>query len=464
MPTTAQTVLHSLRVGQPMPAFSLASFCQNATSFAAVGSSRVYPAPGLLPPGLTLSSDGTISGTPTTAGATVVRMRAYRGTRDANASWNARRAGAYNSERFDSDVVTERGNGRSVYDTSVKRSGAGSLRQFKNSGESHVAGQGSYASWFWPTRVPQAAVVNPNTGLKQWFANNSGFGAGEEFWIQFAVRPDDNYCRVNWPPDPKIAILDMLPWSVNPNLGMTANNWEIVTTNRAGGIFGYYNSPQGPGWTNFGGTPGGDINYTPAFTQPNRVLNGDNPGLASGGGTAWTAAQQTRAKFGPLYSYHSQSGAPDGRPDPLTATGPGWAVDQWHTVLLHVKNGAGSVSASEDVGGMLAWDTRGQLDVYIAHDGQDYVPVFSRAIRPHVTRATAPHYDRSGTLTNAQDTTWSGLLFTNLVYENALAGLPATNMWIDELICSPTPIPAPDFDGTGNYRTSDVLVTFKVSA
>lgn len=459
--TAFQTQALALQVGVPITPINLAAYCPLGTTFGIVGSSRVYPAAGLLPPGLTMSSAGVISGTPTTAGVTVCRARAYRGTRDPDGSWNARRAGAYNSERFDTDIVTERQNARSAYDTAVKRSGVASLRQFKNAGDSHQAG--AYAGWFWPTRAPQPAIPNPNTGIRNVFASNAGFAAGEEFWVQFSVRPDDNYCRVNWPPDPKIAILDMLPWATNLNLGPTANDWEIVTTQRAGGIFGYYNSPQGPGWTNFGSIAGGDINYTPAFTQLSRTLNGDNPGLSSGAGPNWTAAQQLRAKYGPLYSYHSTGGAPDGRPDPLTPTGPGWAVNQWHTILLHVKNGSGAVSASADVGSMIAWGTAGQLDVYIAHEGQDYVQVFSRAIRPHVSRTSSPYYDRSGTQTNGQDTTWSGLYFTNLVYDNPLTGLPATNMWIDELICSPTAIPAPDFDGTGTYRTADVLLTFKVS-
>lgn len=471
-PTNLQQRTHALQVGVAInPPIDLKAYCPQGTSFAPVRSSRVYPAAGLLPPGLTLSTDGILSGTPTASGATACTIRAYRGTRNPDLSWAARRAGAYNSERFDADPTVNRGNTRIAYDTGVKRSGAGSLRIFKNAGDSHAAGV--YGQWYWSTRVPQSPVVNPNSGLNNCFSSNAGFGPGEEFWIQFSFRPDDNYCRVDWPPDPKIAMLDMLPWLTNLNLGPTANDWEIVTTNRSGGIFRYFNSPAGPGWSEFGtfsGTQGFDKNENPGQLNLARTLNGDSPGLPSNAGATWSAYQQERAKRGGLGSYRGASW-PDGRPDPVQMFGTGWAVDQWHTVLLHVKNGSGTPTPNPtpvpDGGssGSWAWANPGLIEVFIAHEGQDYIPVFSATPRFNVTpnRTVSPFYDRSGTQTNGQDTTWSGLNLICLVFNNALTGLPLTRTWYDELICSPALIPAPDFDGTSNYRTSDAIVTFKVA-
>jgi len=471
-PTNLQVRTHALQVGVPInPPIDLNAYCTNATAFGVVRSSFVYPTANVLPAGLSLSAGGILTGTPTVAGASACTVRAYRGSRNPDLSWNTRKAGAYNSERFDTDVVTERANARIAYDVAQKRSGVGSLRIFKNAGDSHAAGQ--YGQWYWSTRVPQAAVVNPNSGIKNCFASNAGFGAGEEFYIQFSFRPDDNYCRMNWPPDPKIAMLDMLPWLTNLNLGPTANAWEIVTTNRSGGIFGYFNSPSGPGWGEFGsfsGTQGFDKNENPSQLNLARVLNGDSPGLPGNTGATWSAYQQERAKRGGLGSYRG-SNWPDGRPDPVQMFGTGWAINQWHTILLHVKNGSGTPSPNPtpvpDGGssGQWAWSTPGLLEVFIAHEGQDYIKVFSATPRFNVSpnRASSPFYDRSDTLTNGQDTTWSGLNLISLVFNNALAGLPAMNSWYDELICSPTPIAAPDFDGSSNYRTSDAIVTFKVA-
>lgn len=436
-----------------MTPYYLASVCQPATRYALVG--------GALPAGIACSAAGVLSGTPTSAQVSVARIRAYRGTRNPDASWNARKAGAFNSERFDSDVVTNRGNPRNLYDTSVSRSGVASLKQFKLSNESHVTGP--VAKWDYSTRVAQSAVTNPNSGLVEIFNSNTGFGPGEELYLQFSVRPDAGYVDALWPPAPKLVIIDNLPWATNLNLGPTANDWEVVISPRESCIHGYENSPQGPPWEQSAGAlPGGDLNLQPSVNMPTRVLNGDNPGLASGAGPAWTAAQQKRAQYGELYS-SLQAGLPDGHPDPLQAFGQ-FARDQWHTILVHLKNGSGTVSQSSDVGSMLAWDTPGLVEVFMAHEGQDYVQVHGRTYRPHVTRTSAPHYDRSGTLTNAQDTTWSAARFTPLVFNNDLVGIGATAMWIDEIVSSQNFIPSPDIgDGTSNYRTKDVLVTFKVS-
>lgn len=473
-PTNLQQRTHALQVGVPInPPIDLKVYCPQGTSFASVRTSRPIGSQHL-PNGLTLSSDGIITGTPTASGASAAVIRAYRGTRNPDLSWAARRSGCYNSERFDTDVVTERGQARAAYDTSVKRSGAGSLRIFKNAGDSHAAGQ--YGGWFWSTRVPQATVVNPNTGLKTWFTSNAGFGAGEEFYIQFAVRPNDAYCRSLWPPDPKIAILQDLPWATNPNLGATSRDWEIVVTNHENALYGYLNSPSGPGWQQWGYFNGGaDALYAPALGVQARTLNGDSPGLPSNTGTTWSAGQQLRAARGPIYSYMSSSGSPDGRPDPLMYPGPAFSSDQWHTILMRVKNGTGTPTPNTVAvpdggsGGLWAWANPGILEVWIAQEGQDYVKLFSATPRMctgvvnGVGRTSSPFYCRENNVVDGQDTTYGGLFLTNLDFGYDLVGMAANAMWYDELICSPSFIPAPDFDGTSNYRSSDAIVTFKVA-
>lgn len=456
--TSFQNTSLSIPAGQPLN-LNIGARCPGATRFKVVRTSRTYPA-SILPTGLSFNeANGVLSGTPTQTGVTILKVRGFRGSRDPEGSWTARKAGCLVSERFDTDVITPYGNSRNSWDATIFRSGTHSLRQFKNANESHASGP--VAAWDWPLRVAQPLVTNPNSGLKNCYADATGFAPGEEFFFAFQAYTDANYARVDWPPDPKIVIIDGIPYLSNLSQHPTANDWEIVLVTRDNAPYGYFNSPQGPGWNQFETLPNSDLNHQPAVVMPARVLNGSSPGLATGAGPNWTSGQQQRAQYGQLYSQRN-SGFPDGRPDPLSAT-PGWDIDSWHSVLVHAKVGSGTVSASPYVGGMLAFNTPGFLKVYIAPDGQDYVKVFDEAIRTHVSNSASPWFDRGGGAP-LWTTTFPGVRFTPLVFGNDLVGIPATFMCLDELLSTMNVngIPAADFDGTGNYRSADTLVTLKV--
>lgn len=451
--TAFQNQSLALTVGTPVT-LNLASFCNNASSFAAVGTTRDY-SQSIFPPGLSMNAAGLITGTPTTVGVTIVKVRAYRGARSADASWTARSAGAHNSQRFDTATPITSG-GASVafssHDTSIKRSGAGSMRQFIPAGSS----VNTCSKWFFSTKTVQGYNANSPSA----FTSNTGFNLGEEFWIQYSWRPDRNTVQYPWGNAPKITILDMLPWSTNLNLAPTANVWEHVLTPPFGMLMGYHNGVDGTPWSNYQVNLEGDIVYQPAIHDTSRVLNGSNPGLPSGAGPNWTSLQQQRARNSLLYNGYTQLNFPDGRPDILSAM-PGFDFDQWHTILQHVIV---DVAPSTTIGINQYLSGAGLYEVYMAPEGQDYLQLFSETYRLRISQLAAPYFQRSGTGgNNTQATIFPGMCFTNLMFGIDISAAPLYQAWIDEIICSPTRPAAPDFDGTGSYRSSDVLVTFKVT-
>ena len=452
--TAFQDASLALKVGVPAN-INLGAFCPGATSFAIVNTSAAWNQ-SLLTPGLSLVGSQ-ITGTPTTAGSWLAIARAGRGTRNADASWTARSAGAYTAQRFDSATPITLG-GASVantsWDTSIKRSGAGSMKQFLLAN----AATNDSSKWFHSTKVSQQYSGSPPA-----FASNTGFGLGERFFVQFQYRPDRNFVQWPWPTTPKIYILDMLPWSSNLNLGPTANAWEIVMIQKNGYFYGYQNGPGGgfagppgaqdnEGWqTGVGG--GGEIVFQPGIQNTARALNGSNPGLPSGAGTTWTANQQMRARYGYLYQLYDSLGGPDGLTD-LLAGGVPMSIDQWHTVLLEVR-----VDTAYGAG-------NGLVRVKVAPDGQDYVTIYDHLYQTNITNPSSPFFHRdasSGGFTD-QDTVFPGMGFINLAFGASMTGKPYTSFNIDEIICSANTIPAPDVgDGTGNWRTTDALLTFKVA-
>lgn len=455
--TPFQTQSHSLHVGASITPIYLPNFCAPATKFQVVNTSAAWNAGSLLPPGLSMNSSGVISGTPTQSGVWIVKVRAFRGNRNPDASWTARSAGAYNSQRFDSaapiTIARSDQTPNTSWDGTVFRSGVGSMLQYLPANDS----LNDSCKWFFSTKVNQQYV--PGT---PGFASNTGFNLGETFYVQFSLRPDLNFVKWPWPTTPKIYILDMLPWTTNLNLGPTANPWEVVMIQRYGYFWGYQNGPSGgqPGPNNaadnenwsaaVGG--GGEIVFQPAFQNTTRVLNGDNPGLPSGAGPAWTANQQMRARYGHLYQIYENIGNPDGLTDPISDGVP-FDILQWHTILLKV-----TVDTAFGAG-------NGHITVMVAPDGQDYKTIIDHQYVTNITNPTSPLFVRDSNQPNGgQDTVFSSMGFINLAFGSDLSNKPYTSYNIDEIISSPNFIPAPDVgDGTSNYRTSDIILTFKVS-
>lgn len=437
--TAFQTVSHALQVGVAV-SIDLRNYSRSADGFRVINSNRAYASSGekLLPPGLTLSGS-VISGTPTTAGVTVCKLRAYRGTRNPDASWNLRKTGAHTSQRFDdSSFLSDSAVTYCTRDTGIYRSGTGCMRQYIPAN----ASVNTYSHFFHSLKTPQS--YNGSGG----FASDAGFARGEEFYLQYAFRPGYNFVKWPWADSsPKIIIIDRLPPGTP-----TANDWEIVNQYNNGRYFyGYHGTEanpgnSGPGWLINDPTDSNDYVQQSAIQNTSRSLNGDNPGLPSGAGPNWTTAQQKRARNGFLYSYAS-NGDLDGRTDPLAAGIEG-AVDQWHTVLVGVK--VGTAKNSND----------GRLRVWIAHEGQDYTLCVDRTYSTPMAASSPYFVEQGGT---GLDTVFSGVFFNNLAYQEDMSAKPLTEHWIDEIICSPNFIPAPDLDGTSNYRTTDVLATFKVT-
>lgn len=449
-----QTPALALSVGTPV-SINLATFCPKGQTFYPVATTSAWNQ-GIWPPGTSMSSAGLFTGTPTTAGVWVVKLRAARGSRNPDASWTARSAGTYNSQRFDSASPITDG-GASVaftsWDNSVKRSGNGSMYQWIPA----ASATNTCSKWFFSTRTAQSYSGTPTPA----FASNTGFNLGDEYYIQYSILPDRTYCSYPWGNYPKITILDMLPWLTNLNLGPTANSWEHVLIPGFGTLYGYINGPDGLPWSNFATNAQGDIIYQPNVVNTGRTLNGLNPGLPSGAGPSWTTNQQIRAQNSIDFDRYTNIGEPDGRPDPLTAM-PAFSFDQWNTILIHMIV---DVPPAQTISGNTFLSGAGLYEVSVAQDGQDYVKVFSETYTLRTTQLASPYFFRSGSGgNNTQATVFSGMCFTNLIFNLDISTAPLYQSWFDEIICSPSFIPAPDVgDGTGNYRTSDVLLTFKVS-
>jgi len=154
-----------------------------------------------------------------------------------------------------------------------------------------------------------------------------------------------------------------------------------------------------------------------------------------------------------MFQLYDNLGEPDGLTDPLTA-----AV---YLDVLQPMTIAGSITVDSAYGagtGRITWK--------VAKDGQSYRTVYDRT--NWVTNISNPaspffHRDATGGF-NDQDTVYPGANFNNLAFGADMSAKPYTFYNIDEILMGPNPFPEPDVgDGTSNYRTADILLTFKVS-
>jgi hypothetical protein len=154
MPATSlQSVLHNLSVGTPVNVNLNDYMTNGGTNFYVIGSSALLSEDDL-PPGLSLSSNGVISGTPTQAAVRVCTIRAENGTFNSEADWTARTATAVASHKIDSQADVDEAtqspvggakNGDSGWnfwntlDTSVGLYGSGSMRYWYPDGATVAA-------------------------------------------------------------------------------------------------------------------------------------------------------------------------------------------------------------------------------------------------------------------------------------------------------------------------------------
>jgi hypothetical protein len=479
--TPLQAILHALQVGVPFSVDLKNYMSVPATQFTAIGTSRAYNQ-SIWPAGISLSSDGILSGTPSEATSAVVRVRAARGAHDLEASWAARIVGAHNSERFNTNAAIAAGlatnrNYNIAHDTVIKRSGGGSLYL------AYANGNVDQSFFSYSTRDPQ--IMTGGAGGA--FASDRGYAPGEEVYLAFSARFGRNYIQYPWPQWGKIIIWDSPQWLTNLSHKYTANEQEIVLMPGHGWPHAYTNGNEGQAWYN-GTWPGGvgiqpsplnnegDIVFQTNVKNTSRSLNGVANGMPSGGtlGGAWTSNQQQRARNGYQYGIYTNIGHPDGRPDPLGGGSP-FPFDQWVHFLMYMKLATGPVQS--DVDGRAWLTTGGQHKVWMAQDGQDYQLLYNNTNHPlrigdGKTDADAPNYfwktDHPHTLEDPSSayskTTCLGCVhFTNLFYALDITAGPLYEHNIAEIISGPNFIPAPGFDGTGNYRSADRLITLRIT-
>lgn len=346
------TSLPDAEVGTPY-SVDLTTYGANLADCYAIGTSRAY-VEDIWPTGLTLNtSTCVLSGTPTVADElAVVTVIGTNGTFDASADW-AERSGLSNvvdTEDFPDDgsvtdiqSVLSGNDDLSVWDSSVKLYGAGSLRQDTPDTAEYSGNDGfpnemgaitAEANWLSPINggtYPGSVTIVP---------------VGNSHNVTFSLR--HNRAEVQWPffrcntvadcsmtgtqHEMKLAIVD------DP-VSVTSSSHELVSQSRWGHIHGYtgvgtFNWETGSVAT---ACSGSDFKFNPEVDRGATPLDGADPGLASGDGAgmAWTTCQQARAQFGPLYSYQS-TGNGDGFPDPI-AGGGFMPFEWWYSLHVHFE-------------------------------------------------------------------------------------------------------------------------------
>lgn len=467
MPLTAlQTILHSLQEGVAVNVDLKDHMSTPGDTFKIVSTSRAYNEADL-PDGLTMSSSGVISGTPAVGsssggargdGVYGVRVRAEKGSRDPDASWQARIAGAHAYERFEFDGTSGAANPSGGWvedryenwerDSTYFRSGGFSLHQWLPPQTGWTTGQSVFKM---PTKHPRPTPWQAVTG------QGLDPDVNEKFYVTYSLRCNRNFVLFPWEATPKMFALTMLP-TVGPATednfteSYSAGIWQTFATFRAGFPLGLqYNGPNsGDDMTVGPQGPYSDYHYHNEVDRSPVVLNGLDPGFFDGNGqdASWTARQDYRFQEGNTYDYVSRNGSPDGRPDPIQG-GPFVPIDDWFTFKVEATAGVPGTTSS-------------RLRFYIAQNGQDYVLCGDTGLFDQDGSATKPYWTDSGT--GETNYIWSCLFIWNQTFgtENPTKDVQ-TDWWLDECIVSPNDIPAPDFDGTGSYRTKDAIITMRVS-
>jgi hypothetical protein len=450
--TSLQSILNNMSAGSPVNVDLKDYMSTPGANFYLIGSSALLAEDDLL--GLTLSSDGVLSGTPS-AGVRVIRVRAENGSFDSEADWAARTGSAVASHKIDSaqavsdatqSPVGGAKNGDSgwdfwnTYDTSVALYGGGSMRY-----------------WYPAGSIVPATNVDVRSGFHTknvaWNAVDSGWNIGDSFYLCYSIRCDRNrvkYLGDQFGPNPKIALLDMRVGFTNPN----TNEWEAVIHFEDGGnIGGYLNAPGSNNnpWEEGGRSTaytGSDVAYTPDVDNGANQLNGVDPGLPSGDGAGsdWTSWQQDRYRYGSLYSYRSLAGGPDNHADPIHG-GLLMPWDQWvHFKHLYTVGAPGS-------------NTSRQITWY-AHHGQDWVLFNDKTWTIPVTGTPSDEFHGAG---SSSPRVWEVLWFNQLAFgASPDASRPEMKRWHDGVITSLSDIPAPGFS-SGNYRTADAFITLRAA-
>lgn len=192
-----------------------------------------------------------------------------------------------------------------------------------------------------------------------YFGNLATFGNGDTFWYSYRFKAPANYLfqahTVSSTDESsrgqKISILsDRLSSS-------RANETVFQMTSMAGLVRGYHQDGSSFPGEDVGASTacsGSDFNWSPEIDHGSNPLSGTNPDT----GSAWSACEQDRARYGGLYSAQSLSQFMRGLGDPLSG-GFRPVPGEWVTVTGRVEVGTFGTASSRFSG-------------WAAHEGQPY--------------------------------------------------------------------------------------------
>jgi hypothetical protein len=197
------------------------------------------------------------------------------------------------------------------------------------------------------------------------------FGNGTTFWVSYRVRAPATYMYQPWPftgsgGSNKLSITSQTPYPLGQGRGSNTP-WECViqSERQNGQVSGYYQDGISTAlWHSVGfSSPdnSSDIRGQPLIDRGANPLTGVNPDT----GSAWTTGQQTRARYGYMYSAYSNPRASDWYPgfgDPISG-GVRQYPDEWLTITQRITIGTfGSFNS--------------RRTCWVAREGQAYQQIF----------------------------------------------------------------------------------------
>lgn len=266
--------------------------------------------------------------------------------------WAARSAGAVAAYRLNNptEINNFKFNDSTVdhisFDTSLYPSGSsgGSLKHAVLNTDSTASGQ---------TSVPFG----------------TSFGDGSTFWVSYRVRQEAQHVYAPWPPGAsaahKLSIISRDANGASP-IGSNQVNEIVAQQNYCGGeISGYRRTGGAMGATDFApfdvafSSPlnASDIRQQPSIDRGANPLSGNNPDT----GSAWTAAEQSRARYALSYGARSSPGVANyalGFGDPFSG-GFRARPNEWVTITFRVE--VGTFGSNDN-----------RVSCWAAHEGEAY--------------------------------------------------------------------------------------------
>lgn len=245
--------------------------------------------------------------------------------------------GVLMATRFDTDAEVSNWKTSSkqeniVWDTSLKASGAGSMKM-------NILNTDTTASGNWRRYLSD---------------DQRGFGPGDEFYVQFRQYIPAYLIEHKFKGAQYSGIYSQgFKSSIISHFRNSNTNFEVVVQNSGqfGYIQGYHQDGESTAikWDKgvSSGCQNSDFRHQPAIDH--------------GPQNVGTACENDRARYGGLYSYFSSQGGDRGNPDPLTGAFV-YEKDAWITILQHIRVSPSGYGASDNV-----------VETWAARDGEDYV-------------------------------------------------------------------------------------------